>query len=66
MSPRRSNPAAALEAESALRSRVVAQVNPALRVAAMLDRWRAEDVSDEPEWDVSDLERVALRSPTDP
>ncbi len=65
MATRSSNPAAALS-ETTLRSRVVAQVNPALRIAAMLERWSAEDVSDEPEWDVSDIERVALRSPTDP
>ncbi len=62
MAPRSSNPAAALR-ETTLRSRVVAQVNPALRVAAMLERWSAEDVSDEPEWDVSDIERVAASWP---
>jgi hypothetical protein len=30
-------------------------------VLAMLDRWKAEDVSDEPEWDVSHIERLGLR-----
>jgi hypothetical protein len=30
-------------------------------VLAMLDRWKAEDVGDEPDWDVSDIERLALR-----
>jgi hypothetical protein len=28
----------------------------------MLDRWQAEDVSDEPEWDVDALESLALRT----
>jgi len=32
----------------------------AARVAAMLDRWEAEDVSDEPDWDVGDIEPIAL------
>jgi hypothetical protein len=27
----------------------------------MLDRWDAEDVSDEPEWDVEELEPMTLR-----
>jgi hypothetical protein len=34
----------------------------AARIAAMLDRWAAEDVSDEPEWDVGDIQPVTLRS----
>ena len=29
-------------------------------VSAMLDRWKTEDVGDEPDWDVSDVERLAL------
>ena len=33
----------------------------AARIAAMLDRWDAEDVSGEPEWNVEDLEPMALR-----
>jgi hypothetical protein len=33
----------------------------AARIAAMLDRWESEDVSGEPEWDVEDLEPIALR-----
>jgi hypothetical protein len=32
----------------------------ATRVAAMLDRWEAEDVSDEPDWDIRDIEPIAL------
>ncbi|HEX4474555.1 MAG TPA: hypothetical protein VH142_05735 [Polyangiaceae bacterium] len=28
------------------------------RVAAMLDRWAAEETSGEPEWDVEDFDRV--------
>jgi hypothetical protein len=34
----------------------------AARVAAMLDRWAAEDVSDEPDWDVDQVERIAFSS----
>lgn len=38
----------------------------AARIAAMLDRWEAEDVSSEPEWDVDDLEPMTFRRvPTD-
>ena len=33
----------------------------ATRIAAMLDRWEVEDVSDEPEWNVEDLEPMTLR-----
>jgi hypothetical protein len=32
----------------------------AARIAAMLDRWEAEDVSDEPDWDIEDIESLAL------
>lgn len=31
------------------------------RIAAMLDRWRSEDISDEPDWDPEDVARVRLR-----
>jgi hypothetical protein len=31
------------------------------RIAAMLDRWAAEDVSGEPDWSVDDLEPMTLR-----
>lgn len=34
----------------------------AARIAAMLDRWAAEDVSGEPEWNVEDIEPMTLRS----
>jgi len=30
----------------------------AARVAAMLERWAAEDVSDESEWDIGQIERI--------
>ena len=30
------------------------------RIAAMLDRWEAEDVADEPDWDLGDVEPIAL------
>jgi hypothetical protein len=33
----------------------------AVRVAAMLDRWDADDVSGEPEWNVEDLAPMTLR-----
>lgn len=33
----------------------------AARIAAMLDRWAAEDVSGEPDWSVDDVEPIALR-----
>jgi hypothetical protein len=29
----------------------------------MLDRWAAEDVDGEPEWDAGDAERVGVRTP---
>ncbi|MGD8859482.1 MAG: hypothetical protein PVI30_05680 [Myxococcales bacterium] len=32
----------------------------AARVKAMLARWRTEDVSDEPEWDVEDISALQL------
>lgn len=50
--------------EEARRARVLPHVDRAKRIAAMLDRWEAEDVSDEPDWDVHDVGRVALRTPT--
>ena len=31
------------------------------RIAAMLDRWREEDLSQEPDWEVQDVQRVRLR-----
>jgi hypothetical protein len=37
-------------------------VDQAKRVAAMLERWASEDVSDEPDWDVDDAKRIALRT----
>ena len=30
----------------------------------MLDRWEAEDVGDEPYWDVGEVERIAFRTPS--
>jgi hypothetical protein len=29
----------------------------------MLARWEAEDVSDEPDWDIADVAPLALREP---
>jgi len=37
----------------------------ASRIAAMLDRWAADDVSTEPDWSVDDLEPLTLRRSTD-
>lgn len=30
----------------------------AARIAAMFERWAAEDVSDEPDWDVDQIPRI--------
>jgi hypothetical protein len=40
-------------------------VERAARIAAMLDRWNAEDVSKEPDWSIADLEPVTLRHSTE-
>jgi hypothetical protein len=29
----------------------------------MLDRWEHEEIVDEPDWDVDDVDRLALRTP---
>jgi hypothetical protein len=34
----------------------------AARIAAMFERWAAEDVSDEPDWNVDDVERIGFSS----
>jgi hypothetical protein len=34
----------------------------AARVAAMFERWSAEDVSGEPEWDADQISRVEFRA----
>lgn len=36
----------------------------ARRVASMLERWAAEDVSDEPAWRVADVPRLSFPSRT--
>jgi hypothetical protein len=41
----------------------VIRAEQAARVAAMFERWATEDVSDEPEWDVDQVEPVAFPSP---
>jgi hypothetical protein len=38
----------------------VVHAEQAARVAAMFERWAAEDVSNEPEWDVDQLEQIAF------
>ncbi|WP_394833127.1 hypothetical protein LVJ94_42165 [Pendulispora rubella] len=42
-------------------TRVVSVVDRTKRIASMLDRWEAEDVSDEPDWDVDEVGRIQLR-----
>jgi hypothetical protein len=37
----------------------------AARIAAMLDRWNAEDVSKEPDWSIADLQPITLRHSTE-
>jgi hypothetical protein len=59
-----SKPSAAEKAEEQRRARILPHVDRASRVAAMLDRWAAEDADGEPEWDVSTVERVGVRSPS--
>jgi hypothetical protein len=49
----------AKDVEQALREE---KAERAARIAAMLDRWASEDVSDEPEWEVRDIQPMTLRS----
>ena len=42
----------------------VIRAEQAARVAAMFERWAAEDVSAEPEWDVEQIERITFSSPS--
>lgn len=37
----------------------------AARIAAMFERWAAEDVSEEPDWDVEQIERIRFSAPPD-
>jgi len=41
---------------------VLPQVDRAQRRLATLDRWEAEDVADEPDWEVTAIEPLKLRS----
>lgn len=38
----------------------------ASRIAAMLARWSAEDISEEPEWSIDDIEPMMLHQAPDP
>lgn len=58
VSPRQTN-----NTDEALRQE---RAERAARVAAMLDRWAAEDVTEEPEWDVGDIQPAVLRSSAGP
>jgi hypothetical protein len=42
-----------------------AMMERAARISAMLDRWNADDVSEEPEWSVEELEPMSLRASVD-
>ena len=57
----RSTPAAKTPEETR-RARVLPQVDRSKRVVSMLARWAAEDVSDEPDWDIDDVARISLRT----
>ena len=61
MTARRSDAAESIP-EDARRARVLPQVDRAQRIAAMLSRWEAEDVSGEPDWDVTGIEPLSLPS----
>ena len=41
----------------------VIRAEQAARVAAMFERWAGEDVSDEPDWDVDQVEQITFPSP---
>lgn len=51
------------DVEKALREEMAER---AARIAAMLDRWAAEDISDEPQWEVGDIQPMTLRSSDGP
>jgi hypothetical protein len=57
-----STPRQTFDAEAARRKE---RVERAARVAAMFERWAAEDVSDEPDWDVDQVPRLELRAYSD-
>lgn len=40
-----------------------ARADRARRIEAMLERWASEDCSDEPDWDVDEIEPLRLRVP---
>jgi hypothetical protein len=61
MAPRSSNPSSVPPGD-AQRARVLPQIDRVQRIAAMLDRWEREEIVDEPDWDVDDLEPLALRT----
>jgi hypothetical protein len=52
--------------DDARRARVFPHVDRAQRIAAMLTRWQAEDVSGEPEWNLAEIEPLSFeRTPVD-
>ena len=61
MTARRSDPAQPAP-EDARGAQAFPKVDHAQRIAAMLGRWEAEDVSGEPDWDVDHIEPLKLRS----
>jgi hypothetical protein len=48
--------------EDVRRARMLPEIDRAQRIAAMLSRWEAEDVSGEQHWDVAGVEPMTLRS----
>jgi len=62
VAPRSSSPGSAPPSD-AQRAHVLPQIDRAQRIAAMLDRWEREEIVDEPDWDVDDVDRLALRTP---
>jgi hypothetical protein len=44
-------------------ARVVPHVDRGYRIAAMLDRWKGEDVGDEPDWKAEEITPLAVRLP---
>ena len=55
-------PVQAVTAKPAELPSEVIRAEQAARVGAMFERWAAEDVSDEPEWDVDQVERIRTRA----
>jgi hypothetical protein len=62
--PPKATPSDAQEAADALNA--AARIERAQRIAAMLERWAAEDCSGEPDWDPDDIPPFRLGVPAQP